>query len=241
MATNGKDSFDPNTDPTTRKWASRLGLSADSPYVVGTAEIERIREELTDRLSAFEFKLKGNQQLWGNSLSQNNQTLRQALELIQQQQQNHNALTQTYTALTQSLLKFDQRLNSLESKISGFKPVSGNSTAALTQDVKTLRSELQTELSEIKTKLPLLSPHLTQESNGKSIQWTPLMLAVAIGGLCWFFGSQQGFNAGQLDVASKWFGGIENLDYWRQVRNLNRERAEQCRQRGQIECPVRLP
>ncbi|MBD3885932.1 hypothetical protein IFO70_29950 [Phormidium tenue FACHB-886] len=235
------DQFDPTTDPTTRKWASRLGLSADSPYVVGTAEVERIREELTERLSTLESKLEGNQQLWGTSLSQNNQTLRQALELIQQQQQNHNSLTQTYNALTQSLLKFDQRLNGLETKISEFKPASMHSTAAWTKDFNNLRTEIRTGLSEIKAKLPVPSAHATQKFSGKSIQWTPLILAVAIGGLCWFFGSQLAFRDGQLDVAVRWFGGIENVDYWKRVRELNLDRTTQCREQGQSECPLYLP
>lgn len=239
---NGKlDQFDPNTDPITRKWASRLGLPPDSPYVVGTAEIERIREELIDRLSALESKLEGNQQLCQINLSQNNRTLLKALELIQQQQQNHNALTQTYSELTQSLSRFDQRLNSSESKISQFDPASLNSIVPLTQNLSHLRTELQGGLSEIKAKLPTPNAYAIQKLSGKSIQWTSFILAVAIGGLCWFFGSREGFRAGQLNVAVEWFGGIENLDYWKQVRNKNLSRTEQCRQQGRSECLVRLP
>ncbi|MEM9002556.1 MAG: hypothetical protein AAGE59_03410 [Cyanobacteria bacterium P01_F01_bin.86] len=55
-------------------------------------------------------------------------------------------------------------------------------------------------------------------------QWTvPLVLAVAIGELCWSLGSVRGLNKGQLNVAGYWGNGVENDNYWRQVRKLNRE------------------
>ncbi|MEO0987240.1 MAG: hypothetical protein AAFY20_17050, partial [Cyanobacteria bacterium J06639_14] len=62
-------------------------------------------------------------------------------------------------------------------------------------------------------------------------QWTvPLVLAVAIGELCWALGSVRGFNKGQLDVAGYWGNGVENDNNWRQVRTLNREATLQRQQ-----------
>ena len=73
-------------------------------------------------------------------------------------------------------------------------------------------------------------------------QWAvPLMLAVAIRGLCWTFASVRGFNKVQLDVAGRWFNGVENADYWRQVRNLNREATLEYQQQGRSECLLKLP
>lgn len=109
----------------------------------------------------------------------------------------------------------------------------------LTNNTQTIEGMGQST-NKIKSSLTEIKNNLTWNGK-KSVQWTPLILAIAIGGLCWFFGSKQGFNSGQLDVAGRWFGGIENLDYWRQVRNLNKEQADQCRQQGRAECPLRLP
>lgn len=123
--------------------------------------------------------------------------------------------------------------NSIRAQLNDLQTIVTNTSQTI-EGLGQTTSKIKSSVNEIKT---------NPTWNGKSaqVQWTPLILAIAIGGLCWFFGSKHGFNAGQLDVALKWFGGIENLDYWRQVRNLNKERADQCRQQGQTECPVRLP
>jgi G:T/U-mismatch repair DNA glycosylase len=117
---NGKpqpELFDPETDPTIRKWAARLGLPADSSLVTCTAEIERIREDIASQLKDFELALKSVETLWSTHLIQSAKTLEQAMMLIQGLQQNQSLSEQACSGLQKSLMLFDRKLNALETAI----------------------------------------------------------------------------------------------------------------------------
>jgi hypothetical protein len=181
--------------------------------------------------------------VWTNAILKQTDLATQQNQLIVSQNLTLQETAKNNAALGQSLLQFKQVLTQLQQEFKTLKSTiseHGNTLTNLSYESQSLSKKL--DQSDLKLKLLDGNiSHLKTSLNFKSIQWTPLILAVAIGGLCLFFGSQQGFKAGQLDVASKWFGGIENLDYWRQVRNLNKVRTAQCLQQGQTECPVRLP
>jgi hypothetical protein len=68
-----------------------------------------------------------------------------------------------------------------------------------------------------------------------------VFMAIALGGLCYFFGYQKGFTNGQVDVAGRWFDGVDNADYWKQMRQENLEAILACQQQGNAECVLTLP
>lgn len=123
-----KEQFEPEMDPITQRWANRLDLPPDDAYVIGTAEIERIREELTQRLQNFEQQLQEKNNQWIQNLNQNNRTLTQALKLVESQQQNQDSmtgnfssLTETNKSLTSTCDKLTQTLSQFSNELTGFK------------------------------------------------------------------------------------------------------------------------
>ena len=70
---------------------------------------------------------------------------------------------------------------------------------------------------------------------------TPLVLAASLGGLSYYFGHQRGWLAGQASMAYTWFGGVSNLDYWKQLRDANKDRMKQCMDEQRSECTLKLP
>lgn len=172
--------FDPEQDPFVRKWAARFNLPADDRIVVITAEVERIREGVFSRLENSESKSKESQELWGASLNQTNNTLSQALSLVQQQQANQTALTKTYSQLTDSLLKFETVLNTLSERIDELPKTSQDLVSGLKTELTSLKSENQTiarGLVDLKTTSTSLAVH-NQKSSFRPwwMQWLILVL-----------------------------------------------------------------
>lgn len=149
--------FEPDQDPYIRRWAARFNLAPDDRVVVMTATIERMCSDLSEQFSTLQHTVDERQEQWTSSLTTTNQTLQQALRLIQQQQTNQTALTQTYAQLTNSLLKFEQALNGLNTKINALPQPS----ATLTSDLSSIRSSL----SDLKDKLNTVSDSQTTLKN----------------------------------------------------------------------------
>lgn len=180
---------------------------------------------------------------WTTAILKQTDLATQQNQLIVSQNLTLQETAKSNAALGQTLIQFKQGLTQLQTEFKSLKDTIATHGTTLSS-LNTQSQNLSNKLNDLSPKLASLDDKISSLKTSlkfKSIQWTPLILAVAIGGLCFFFGSKQGFSAGQLDVAGKWFGGIDNLQYWKQVRNLNKDRAEQCRQQGQAECPLRLP
>ena len=169
----------------------------------------------------------------------------QMLALSQTHMTETKALSLTIKTLTTASDNLSQILEKLAPQIE-----SQNQTLSQLQPEVTFLSQGQQEIGASIGKLPkLLSAsegRLAQQigvlSGRVTLWWVmPFILAAAIGGLCFYFGHKQGVLDGQVEIANRWFGGIDNLDYWKQVRNANKDRATQCINEGRSECTLKLP
>ncbi|MEO1299344.1 MAG: hypothetical protein AAFW75_26950, partial [Cyanobacteria bacterium J06636_16] len=157
--------------------------------------------------------------VWTTAIQQQTQVAVQLGEQLSQQ-------GLTLQATSKNNARLSQTLSPLKTTVEQLLQVSDSQTHTISRYDATLRS-LSQDMVEIKRwgdRLNITEERLAQKiqiANDRMLwQWAaPLVLAVAIGGLCWTFGSVRGFNQGQLDVAGHWFNGVENADYWRQVRN----------------------
>ena len=160
--------------------------------------------------------------VWKNVIQQQTQIVVQLGERLSQQ-------NSTLQATSKHNARLSQTLPPLKTTVEQLLRVSNSQTHTTSRYDATLKS-LSQDIAEVKLwgdRLDATEKRLAQKipiANDRILwQWAvPLVLAVAIGGLCWTFGSVRGFNQGQLDVAGYWFDGVENAEYWRQMRKAKR-------------------
>jgi chromosome segregation ATPase len=139
--------FEPDQDLYIRRWAARFNLAPDDRVVVMTAAIEQTCSQLSAQFAQLQHTVDERQEQWTHSLALTNQTMRQALSLIHQQQTNQTALAETYAELTKSLLKFERGLALLDEKLAD----SAATSPDLTSDLTAIRTSLTTLNSNLAT------------------------------------------------------------------------------------------
>lgn len=151
--------------------------------------------------------------VWTNVIQQQTQIVVQLGERLSQQ---NSTLQET----SKHNARLSQTLPPLKTTIDQLLQVSNSQTYTISRYDAILKT-LSQDMAEVKRwsdRLSAIEERLAQKiqiSNDRML-WqsvVPLVLAVAIGGLCWVFGSMRGFNQGQLDVAGHWFDGVENANY----------------------------
>jgi hypothetical protein len=148
-----EDRFDPESDPATRQWASRLNLEPDEPIVIITAEIERLSTALQNEFKQVKTVVEGKQEGWLD-------TLTQSLKVIQLQQENQAGLRQNCEQLTSALEQLEQKLNELE------RPTAPSSTelTSFSADLAAWLPELNSLKASI-DQLEQVSTHQNQQLN----------------------------------------------------------------------------
>lgn len=222
-----------------------LWRRVDQAEAAANRESQKTQEKLDTWLRVNQSILESNQELV-KAIVLNSQESRRSIE-------SYEKGSQILSVLSSQLQQFEQVTQQLQATLTPPNVPSSSSASPGLQALSSQINVLQTSLTNTSQRIEGLGQTTSKinssineiknspTGNGKSVQWTPLILAIAIGGLSWFFGSKQGFSTGQLDVASRWFGGIENLDYWKQVRERNKARIVDCQDQGLSDCPLELP
>lgn len=154
------------------------------------------------------------------------------LQMLRHREQEADTLKQGFRQLVECYATLEPQLNQLQANWQQEQAVLQQLPERLREQVVAIQNQQG----------PLLSPaELGEVSPRQRVQWEAVLLAISLAAVCFFFGRQQGFGAGQLDIAGQWFGSVENADYWRQVRNLNVEATQACQQQGQSTCQLQLP
>ena len=215
-------------------------LAAAWGVEVNDASIQLLKEfdrQITPLLGQAN-RLDGNVTQWTSlttqmlTLSQSHMTETKSLGLT------IKTLTTASDNLSRILQSFEQQIESQKQTLSQLRP-----------EVTSL-SKGQQEIGASISDLPKVVNH----SEGRIVQQigvlkgralllclTPLVLAAAIGGLSYYFGHKRGWLSGQAYMARTWFGGVSNTDYWKQLRNANKDRMKQCLDEGRSECTLDLP
>ena len=217
-----------------------IQLAAAWGVEVNDASIQLLKEfdrQITPLLGQAN-RLDGNVTQWTSlttqmlTLSQTHMTETKSLGLT------IKTLTTASDNLSRILQNFEQQLESQHQTLRRLQP-----------EVTSL-SKGQQEIGVSISNLPKLLSH----SEGRIAQQigalkgralllclTPLGLAAAIGGLSFYFGHKQGKLDGQVEIVNSWFGDVSNADYWKQLRNLNKDRMKQCLDEGRSECSLERP
>ncbi len=217
-----------------------IQLAAAWGVEVNDASIQLLKEfdrQITPLLGQAN-RLDGNVTQWTSlttqmlALSQSHMTETKSLGLT------IKTLTTASDNLSRILQSFEQQIESQKQTLSQLRP-----------EVTSL-SKGQQEIGVAIGALPKLLSH----SEGRIVQqigalsgraWllclTPLVLAAAIGGLSFHFGHKQGKLDGQVELIDSWFGDVSNADFWKQMRDVNKDRMKQCLDEGRSECTLELP
>lgn len=174
----------------------------------------------------------------------------QLLGLVRDQNQEAKTLSSNTKALSDSSQTLSQDLQNFKTTIDSqpktFEPLQRD-----TQSLKSSVSALDTTLKTLPTATALTGSEkrLSEQirtSGGKGdrfyfrIYWYTLGFASFLLFITFSAGQMHGERGARAEVAAQ-FGGASNLDYWKQMRDRNKDRVAACQSRNRAECPMKLP
>lgn len=210
----------PTTDEQ-RRLAGAMGVDPDDPLITLLKPIADLAEEM---------------KAWKDIDIELLKFLRSTSQGVERTATNFAKLANSYTILEEQSTESTKQIQAEKSIL-----------MALTQNIEQLSSLRQSSHSEMQSKLSSIHYDLNQTkvlSARRPIQWVPLALAIVIsaltGWLGWKEGRLNGYRLGRLETTGE-FGGETNTAYWSQVRKLNRDAINGCREQEKDTCSVELP
>ncbi|ESA32480.1 hypothetical protein N836_26090 [Leptolyngbya sp. Heron Island J] len=210
----------PTTDEQ-RRLAGAMGVDPDDPLITLLKPIADLAEEM---------------KAWKDIDIELLKFLRSTSQGVERTATNFSRLANSYTILEEQSTESTKQIQAEKSIL-----------MALTQNIEQLSSLRQSSHSEIQNKLSSIHYDLNQTkvlSARRPIQWVPLALAIVISALTgwvgWKEGRLNGYRLGRLETTGA-FGGETNTHYWSQVRKLNRDVINGCREQEKETCSVELP
>jgi len=155
------------------------------------------------------------------------------------------------------LQEFDRRFEELKHEASELKIQVNQWTGVTSELLKLVGDEtVKTSVKKLADNTKALATVLSESEerlgtkigrlNGKSdsfwyrASWLILGAAIVMCPVLFGVGWMNGANSGKDNVAEQ-FGGTKNLDFWKQVREQNKDQIGVCKSQGRAVCSIKLP
>ena len=245
--------------------ASRLKLEPDDPLVFITLENQKLGKQVDNfqqTLGTWTTAILNQSEL----AAQQNRLIVEQNTTLQETAKNYGELSTIISLFSKETSGFARGLTQLNSTTNSLEKTSKNLLKPEIEKTNSAIQALSFQMSKIETGA-LVTSNRSQEILNRSkdvlersqdirrklneliqtwnVSWLGMGLFSALVvtglGVGFFLGYRNGVEEGKWQIAHYWFDGFSNLDYWKQMRNGNRERVKQCIEEGRSECTLNLP
>ena len=228
---------DTHRSESARRLAAELGLEPDDPLTLVIlplfARLERTLAQSTEA-----------QHRWTD-------TNLELLKLLTTQAQETQALAESFKRLSAVSLTSETHWREAAQHDATVIAILNSLPSSVTQALSpSIIDAIQGSQSEVTSNLQHLTftVQAARTSNSNANRFLQAVLAgsaVLVAGagafVCYHFGHQQGVLDGQVNIITRWFGDVSNADFWKQMRDVNQDRMQQCLEEQRSECTLTLP